>query len=172
MATPEAAMILGITPDVMASGTLPESGVVCFQRGIVVPDCVAYGNYTGPSNAGGSQAGPPAASLLSGVALLRDLGTDGILQETDDTNNSSNDFDLGGMAAENFARVKISELTLSKFGGIRLIWTSTAASYTVHKTDDPATVRGSIPFATQSATSVLDPNPNQFSPLTCYLIKP
>ncbi len=172
MAAPEAAMILGITPDGMASRTLPESGVVCFRKGASVPECVAYGNYTGPSNVGGSEAGPPAALMLSGVALLRDLGVDGVLQSTDDTNNSKNDFDLGGMAAENFAGVKTSELTISKLGGIRLAWTSTASSYTVHKTDDPAMVRGSAPFATQSTTFLLDPNPNQFSSLTCYLIKP
>ena len=172
MATPEAAMILGITPDGMASGTLPENGVVCFHKGTTVPDCVAYGNYTGPSSVGGSQAGPPTASMPSGVALLRDLGADGVLQRSDDTNNSRNDFDLGGVAAENFAGVKTSELTISKIGGIRLTWTSTASSYTVHKTDDPAMVRGSAPFATQSTTVLVDPNPNQFSSLTCYVIKP
>ncbi len=173
MATPQAQQMLGIAPDGGATGTLPQSGVVCFQKGIQTPDCVSYGNFTGNTGVGGSQAGPPAPPMPSGSALRRDLGADGLLQAGDDTDNSSEDFDLGGVAAENFAGTRTSELALSKVGSIiRLSWTDTADSFTIHKTDDPATARNSAPVAAQAGIVFVDPNPDQFPGLTCYVVKP
>ncbi len=173
MATPQAQQMLGINPDASASGTLPESGVVCFHKGIQTPDCVSYGNFTGNTGVGGSQAGPPAAPMPSGSALRRDLGADGLLQDADDTDNSSEDFDLGGIAAENFAGTRTSELALNKVGSIiRLSWNETADSFTIPKTDDPAAVRSSAPVAAQAVIVFVVPYPDQFPGLTCYVVKP
>ena len=114
-----------------------------------------------------------ATGLPSGSALQRDLGADGLLQDDDDTENSSEDFDLGGVTAQNFAGTRTSQLALNKVGStIRLSWNDTADGFTIHKTGDPATARNSAPVAAQAGTVFVDPNPDQFPGLTCYVVKP
>jgi hypothetical protein len=174
IATTKAQDILGISADLVASaiGSLPQSGVVCFKAGVTTPDCVSYGNYLGLTGVGGSQAGPPAATIPSGAVLRRDFGADEVLQGLDDTDNSAADFDLTGPAAENFAEVTISTLTLAIPGGaVTLGWPS-AGVHTVHKTDDPATVRDSNSIDSTILGSLVDPNPDEFPGVSCYVVKP
>ena len=176
VATAAAQTIFGITPDQVATGTLPASGLVCFLKGAVSPtvaDCVSYGDYTGSTLAGGSQAGPPAATMPSGLVLRRDLGADGTLQALDDTNNSALDFRLSAPTPENFARTRISELTITDIAGsVTLTWTNTAGSYTIHKMGDSTTIRDSLAVDTSIGTSWMDPTPDQFPGVTYYLVKP
>ena len=173
VATLTAQSILGIVPDQVATGSLPASGIVCFRKSITVPDCVSYGNYLGSTLVGGSQAGPPASSIPSGAALRRDFGANGTLEFTDDTNSSAADFDLSGPDAENFAGLRISTLAVSGSGGtITLGWIGNAALYTVHKTDDPATVRAAAALAMTASSTFADPNPNQFPGISFYIVKP
>ena len=173
VATPTAISILGIVPDQLALGSLPASGIVCFRKSSTIPDCVSYGNYTGSTSAGGSQAGPPASSIPSGAALRRDFGANGTLEALDDTHNSAADFDLSGPDAENFAGLRISALGVSESGGtITLNWTGNAPLYTVHKTDDPATVRSSAALAMTASSTFVDPGPNQFPGCSFYFVKP
>ncbi len=170
VATADAQTIFGVTPDQVATGALPSSGVVCFFKAPLTPDCVSYGNYTGASNVGGSPTGTPAPSIPSGAVLRRDLGADGTLQSFDDTDDSAADFDRAGPIPENYAGVRLENLTVS--GNVTLDWASTGANNSIYKTDDPATVRDSAAVATTTATTWNDPNPNQFPGLTCYVVKP
>ncbi len=169
VATADAQSILGIIPDQVAVGSLPQSGIVCFKKATLAPDCVSYGNYFGSTTVGGSQAGPPAPTIPLGAALRRDFGADGILQGLDDTNNSAADFDVTGPVAENFAGVGISALTVAAPAGVVTLSTSMVA-HTVHKTDNPATVRASSSIGLTSMGDFVDPNPNQF-PCTYYVVK-
>ena len=172
VATPTAQGILGIVPDQVATGLLPASGIVCFRKPLQVPDCVSYGNYLGSTLVGGSPAGPPASSIPSGAALRRDFGANGTLEAADDTNISEADFDLSGPAAENFARLRISTLAVSESGGtITLGWIGNAFLYTIHKTDDPATVRAAAKLDMTMSSTFTDPDPNQF-PVSFYIVKP
>ena len=170
VATSEAETIFGVTADQVASGSLPASGLICFSKFPLIPDCVSYGNYTGDPNVGGSPTGAPAASIPSGAVLRRDLGADGTLQALDDTDNSAADFDLAGPIPENYAGLRLEDLTVD--GNVTLNWVSTGANNSVYKTDDPATVRDSAAVATTAATTWDDPDPNQFPGLTCYVVKP
>lgn len=170
VATAVAADLLGITPDQTASGTLPASGVICFRKGLTIPDCVSYGAYTGSTLVGGSEAGPPGPAVPPGMVLRRDLGADGVLQATDDTNNSSADFEAAFPAPRNFAGTSVSELTVT--GDVTLSWTATAASYSVHKSDDPSAVRGSLPVSTGTDTTFVDPFPDEYPDITFYVVKP
>ena len=172
VATAKAQDILGISADLVAIGSLlPQSGIVCFKGGLLIPDCVSYGNYLGSTTAGGSEAGPPAPTIPSGAALRRAFGLDGVLQALDDTNNSAADFDVTGPAAENFFGVAISPLTVSTPAGAVTLGTSMVV-HTVHKTDDPATVRASISIGLTNMGVFVDPNPNQFPGVSYSVVKP
>ena len=173
VATPDAVDVFGITPDQVASDFLPSSGLICFRKPLVVPDCVAYGSYTGSTAVGGSEAGPPATAAPQGWSLHRDLGGDGLLQALDDTNNSAADFFASGPTPENFAGTATPDLTVTESGpDIDLAWTSTATDYAINKTDDPATVRTSGQIGTTAGTSFIDPNPTEFPSVSYYVVKP
>ena len=179
IATPAAQQLFGLAPDQVATGTLPASGLVCFKDPIslFVPDCVSYGSYTGNTLVGGSEAGPPASAPPNGLALRRDFGLDGILQFGDDTNDSATDFGFQSPTPKNFAGLTVGTLTVDKVGGggIQLNWSGSGAAFsTIHKTDDPSTIRLSPPVAAVGGggTTWPDPNPNQFPGLSCYLVKP
>ncbi len=179
VATQKAVDLLGITPDQLATGSLtPEGGMVCFERGafplVTVPDCVKYGNYTG-ANHSQSAAGTPAPVIPLGSVLRRDFSANNpvILEAADDTNDSLADFFITGPRAENFAGVGISGLVLSDTGGvIRLDWVGDVGSYTVHKTDDPSTVRDSLEVTSVMGTTYVDPTPDEFPGVSYYFIKP
>jgi hypothetical protein len=168
--------LFGIQPEQVASGTLPASGMICFQRGITVPDCVSYGNYTGSSTAGGSSVVNPEPAPPNGMSMQRDLGGDGVLQFSDDTNDADADFFSDPPSPSNFEGIVISDLTVQKSGAaIELSWTGNPISVatTIHKTGDPTTVRNSAMVDTVVNDNTWgDPNPAQFAGLTCYLVKP
>jgi hypothetical protein len=173
VATAEAQQLFGIIPDQPASGALPASGVICFRRGVTTPDCVAYGEFTGNSGVGGSEAGPPAAGPPPGRALHRDLGGDNVLQAADDTNSSASDFSPGEAAPGNFAGVGVSALSVILIGGdVNLSWTQTTGTHEVFKSDQAMMGRTAAPIAAISGTNWTDPDPDMFPAATFYLVKP
>lgn len=173
VATSAAQSLFGIAAEQTATGALPSSGVVCFRKGLTVVDCVSYGAYTGSTTAGGSQAGPPAPAVPLGQALRRDFGTDGVLSATDDTDNSAADFDLTAPRPRNFAGIETSDLTVAEPGGtLTVSWAGTSSITTIHRTDDPSTVRTSAAVATVVGTSWVDPTPDLFPAVTYYVVKP
>lgn len=95
--TAAAAAEFGIAVDLlMPTASISASGgKVCFDA----IDCVTWGNYAGPG-----PVGTPAvpAGIPTGKALVRDLG-DGVLQSTDDTEDSASDFDALRPAPRNNA---------------------------------------------------------------------
>jgi hypothetical protein len=65
IATAAAAALFGITPDTVADGELVfPDGRICFAGSV---DCIAYGNYTGANQGGGT----PATAPVRGQALAR-----------------------------------------------------------------------------------------------------
>jgi len=86
----------GVTPDfptMAASDILPAGGSVCFQApGHGVIDCARWGATTG----GPVDAGPAAPAIPSGQSLERKItaGCATLLQGSDDTNNSADDFEV------------------------------------------------------------------------------
>ncbi|MDH3628195.1 MAG: hypothetical protein OEV00_01840 [Acidobacteriota bacterium] len=171
IATNTARTVFGIVPDHTATGALPTDGLVCFRKAASVPDCVSFGAYTGVTTVGGSEAGSPAASVPSGMAYVRDLGGDSTLQALDDSNDSSVDFFAGVPSPGNFAGARVSNISVD--GNVTLDWgVSTVGGYTIHKTDNPATVRLSTPVAGIAGVNWVDPTPNQFPGLSCYVVKP
>lgn len=112
IATAEAVAFFGINADLTMSPMLPQAGgKVCFDS----IDCMAWGNYSGPAGTGDAgittpfnRPGQPGTigegGLPPGRATIRSLGGDGVLQNADDTNNSSVDFFAGIPAPRNNAR--------------------------------------------------------------------
>lgn len=112
IATADAIAFFGINADLTMSPMLPQAGgKVCFDS----IDCMAWGNYSGPPGAGDAGITTPfnrpdqpgtigTGGLPPGRATIRSLGGDGILQNGDDTNNSSVDFFAGTPAPRNNAR--------------------------------------------------------------------
>lgn len=193
IATPAAAALFGVTPDLLASGNLPSGGLVCFgsanpepplaaagsvmnkginpPAGYDNPDCMSYGNYTGDTNVAESEAGPPVAVAPAGSALVRDLGDNGILQSSDDTDDSSVDFYFGFAAPKNFSGVETRELQVSWSGGVVVLDWEGRASTTIHKSGSAATIRTSAEVGTATVGGYIDDDPDEF-PLSFYLIKP
>lgn len=79
--------------DVPAGG-----GAVCFEA----IDCVSFGGFSGGTP---SPAGPPAAALAEGESLERSIASNcpTLLEDADDTNNSSVDFALATPSPRNNA---------------------------------------------------------------------
>jgi len=173
VATASAQTVHGVVPDALATGALPQDGLICFKKGPQVPDCVSYGGYAGLTNVGGSEAGPPAPAPPDGSVLRRDISANNpsLLEALDDTDRSVDDFFVTGPGLQNFAGAKTSVLSVS--GNVTLSWVNgTAANYTIHKTGDCSTTRGSPLVEITSLTSWPDPNPGLFPGLTCYIVKP
>jgi hypothetical protein len=92
-ATPAAESEFGITADVALEpvGMMkPEGGAVCWET----LDCVSWGNFAGSAK---SPTGSPATpgGIPDGMALRRTIapGCASLLEESDDSNNSSADFE-------------------------------------------------------------------------------
>lgn len=105
VATAEAADFFDVPADlVMMSASIPvEGGKICFE----VWDCVAWGNYAPVDAAVGTPFKRPDGLAL-GRAMIRRLDVAGaptVLEGTDDTNNSANDFVSGTPAPRNNANV-------------------------------------------------------------------
>ena len=92
--TAEAEALFSIAADLIMSSSIdPTGGKACFDT----IDCVAWGNYTGPSGGVGTPVGP--GGLVLGQAIRRNLGSDGLLQDADDTDDSATDFAFVGVPA-------------------------------------------------------------------------
>ena len=92
IATSQAVSFFGISADLTMTAVLPHAGgMVCFDPVSSPIDCVAYGAYRGPASHVGTPFGSPTA-IVQGRALRRKLGANSILDDADDTNNSSMDF--------------------------------------------------------------------------------
>ena len=107
IATTQASALFSVTADLTMLPTIPLSGgAVCFD-GI---DCVSWGNFSGslPSPAGTPVRLCQTVGLYRGYALFRRLFVSGgttTLEASDDTNNSSNDFDYAQPTPRNNAGV-------------------------------------------------------------------
>jgi uncharacterized protein (TIGR03382 family) len=91
IATTQAATLFGVTPDLTMTATIPlAAGMVCFDN----IDCVAWGNFNGTPPAP-AQVGRPAyqvKGLIKGRSLTRSLKGDTVLDGSDDTDVSADDF--------------------------------------------------------------------------------
>ncbi len=92
IATPEAQALFGVTPDFVMSASMivPAGGKICFEGW----DCVAWGNYTGSSASVGTPFNA-AGGIPVDEAIRRRLdiaGSPVILDASDDTGDSANDF--------------------------------------------------------------------------------
>jgi hypothetical protein len=102
IATAEAQALFGIAPDLVMTPLLnPAGGKVCFD--ITPIDCVAWGNYAGSATGVGSPFSPGGLPL--GQSAQRNLGSNGVLDLTDDTNNSLADFMSAAPTPRNNANV-------------------------------------------------------------------
>lgn len=104
IATTEAQAFFGVNANlIMSASLLKAGGKVCFET----IDCVAWGAYTGPATGVGTPFNAPGG-LQSGRATIRRLdiaGSPSVLDATDDTDNSANDFVFGLPAPRNNAGV-------------------------------------------------------------------
>ena len=104
IATTQAASFFSVTADLTMGAILPlAGGKICFET----VDCVAWGNYTGSATGVGTPYNA-STGLLSGLAAKRRLNIAGlptVLDSTDDTDVSANDFVTGLPAPVNNARV-------------------------------------------------------------------
>jgi hypothetical protein len=160
-----------------ATGSLPlDGGLVCFSRGVTTPDCVSYGNYTGTTTVGGSEAGPPGPLAPSGWAVLRDLGADDTLQSTDDTNDSSVDLFLGGPGATSFDQTTVSDLRVSVVADVvTLTWTNSGPTtqFLIHRDGAAGSVHASAALDFANTSSWDDPDSASGTPdLAFYVVKP
>jgi cysteine-rich repeat protein len=91
IATPQAATLFNLTADLAMTPVIsPAGGKVCWETW----DCVAWGNYTGPSAGVGTPFNVPVG-LERGTVMRRRLDVAGnptLLEGADDTNNTANDF--------------------------------------------------------------------------------
>ena len=95
IATTEAQTFFGITANLIMTPTVAAAGgKVCFDS--LPMDCVAWGNYSGaPTGVGTPFNDPALGGLATGRAAARRLdiaGFPGVLDATDDTDDSANDF--------------------------------------------------------------------------------
>lgn len=100
ISTSAAQTFFGVTPDLIWAGDIPRAGgKVCFDT----IDCFAWGNYTGTPVGVGTPFNA-AVGLQSGKAAIRRLDVSGsptVLEGTDDTDDSANDFVSGLPAPRN-----------------------------------------------------------------------
>jgi cysteine-rich repeat protein len=87
IATPAAESLFNITADLSMTPMIAAmGGKICFED----LDCMTWGNYAGPAPVGTPFASP--AGLRIGKAVQRNLGGNGTLEESDDHDDSAQDF--------------------------------------------------------------------------------
>jgi hypothetical protein len=90
IATAEAQALFGVTADLAMTPLIaPAGGKVCFTGS---SDCMSWGAYAGSTVGVGSPFRPAGLTLGESAQRRLDRGTPGILDESDDTNDSANDF--------------------------------------------------------------------------------
>lgn len=99
IATTQAQTFFSVTADlVMPTSMNPSGGMVCFES----IDCVSWGNYSGSSTSPSPSGTPfaPSGGILVGHAIRRDIshGNASLLQDSDDTDDSLEDFDCAATA--------------------------------------------------------------------------
>jgi hypothetical protein len=69
-------------------------GAICFDETLI--DCVSWGSFNNGGSQAGLPVGSPAPAIPSGMSLTRSIagGCQTLLEDSDDTNNSSADFSL------------------------------------------------------------------------------
>ena len=106
-----ASSVVGVTPDLVDAGMTaidPAGGAVCWNATpISFVDCASWGNFTGDALLP-SSAGTPADSpggIGDGTVLTREItrGCSTLLEASDDTNDSGNDYAGGGPVPRNNA---------------------------------------------------------------------
>jgi len=104
IATTEASSFFSVTPNLTMTAVIPRrGGRICFDS----IDCVAWGNYTGPSTGVGTPFNA-SGGITPTKAIVRRLDISGsptVLESGDDTNDSANDFRFGTPAPRNNAGV-------------------------------------------------------------------
>lgn len=101
VATPEAATFFGVSADLAMTPVIPAAGgKICFDT----IDCVAWGNYGGPSTGVGTPFNAGDGILGQAIARRLDIaGSPTLLESGDDTGNSANDFAFATPAPRNNA---------------------------------------------------------------------
>jgi hypothetical protein len=92
IATSEAQSVFGVTADLVMSPVIAApGGKVCFT-GPTPPDCVAWGSYGGSPVGVGNPFGPGGLTLGQAAGRRLDRGSPGLLDPSDDTDDSAADF--------------------------------------------------------------------------------
>ena len=103
IATAEAEALFGVTADlVMTPLIAPAGGKVCFT-GAIPPDCMAWGGYSGSPVGIGNPFSPAGLTLDEAAQRRLDRGIPGVLDVSDDTDDSATDFIAGAPAPRNNA---------------------------------------------------------------------
>jgi hypothetical protein len=90
IATTQAQTLFGVTADLVMTPLIsPSGGKVCFDGS---GDCVAWGNYSGSATGVGSPFSPGGLPLGQAAQRRLDRGTPGVLDLSDDTDDSATDF--------------------------------------------------------------------------------
>jgi hypothetical protein len=92
----------------------PAGGAVCFGLGV---DCVTWGSFSGSVTDDKGAVTNPEAAIPSDQSIHRSLGADAMLQATDDTNNSANDFAPAAESATSNGPLNLGSLTCTPGGG-------------------------------------------------------
>lgn len=108
IATSAAVTEFGVSTDLAMTAVIPAGGgKVCFAGTI---DCVSWGNYSG----GSAQTGTPfnaGGGIPSASSMARNFGSNGTLEEADDTNNGAADFTTSSPTPKNNAGTAVTTTT-------------------------------------------------------------
>ena len=109
VAMPGAETLFGITADLTLTSEIDwQGGKICFGASNI--DCVAWGDYVGPTTNTGTNFNNPFGGLRPSTSIVRDIsgGSSATqLDAADDTNDSNADFSESASNPQNFAGTRL-----------------------------------------------------------------
>ena len=113
-ATTQAQAAFGIADFTLPSALIaPSGGAICFER----VDCVTWGSFSGNVTDDKGLVTSPEPAIPQGQSIHRDLGADGMLQASDDTNSSDADFAPAAESATSNGPATLGTLACAPGGG-------------------------------------------------------
>jgi hypothetical protein len=130
-ATTEAQTLFGTADFTIPAFLSGSSGAACFE-GI---DCVTWGSFGGSVSDTKGPVVSPEAAIPDGQSIHRNLGSNGSLEDADDTNNSANDFAPGSESGTANGITNLGTLTcVSMHGDPEVKPPTSEITAPVHKT--------------------------------------